>query len=961
MTAVISDSSREARGPTSPAERPAERVAALGREEGRQIVGNLLRRAQRGAGGVVLVDGEPGIGKTLLLRESVDAAAERGFSLAAAAADQVGSAIPFFTLRTALREPFTAPSDEEPGHDDPDMSAWPTRARTLLEQRAANAPVLVALDDLHWASPGTMAALRALPTDLRRRPIVWLLARTAGSAPAADHLFGLLEKDGAVRVTLGPLDHDAVVAMLSRALGGTPDQAMEDLARTAAGNPGLVTELIAGLREEQGVNVSGGRAVLASSGLPQRVRRLAQKRLSGLSPLGRQLLVTAAMLGPGFRLEDAAEMLGETPATLLPAVEETLNAAIIAAADHTFAFRHELLRRAIGELIPRPARTALHHQYGEILLARGEPADQAATHLLLAAHRSDRPSLARLDQAAERTRTAAPQVTADLTTRALELTPSADRAALPRAVAAVEALTAAGRLDQAARIADDLLARPLPTAAEYRLRCAISAVASAAGRPREAAEQAQLVLAQADLPADLRDLALTAHLQALCSPCDGRCEGQCDGPCDGRCDEQAGQAADAVLAAPGRHDDHVATAALITRALVTWESGRVGDGLELLRHAARQDTGISLDARHSQPLLMLAAALIDLRELDEAKGLLRAAASPVPRNIPADAALCLLRGRVHLVAGRLAEATADAQAALAAAAALGAHGYAATGHSLLAAINLRRGDIAAAAGHVAARPVADPQFPDLYAYPEVVTVQARIIEARDGAVAALGHLRQLCAGLPSRAGFLARDPALPAWLARAALAAGDTDLAARVAEAARSLAQAHPGHPAMAAAAAHCQGIASQDPACLSDAARRYPDPWARASAAEDLGVLHRTWDHRDQAVHALEEALAGYREAQADRDQARVRRRLRMLGVRARHWSAGTAGPLTGWDSLTRAEQAVARLVAQGLNNKQVGARLYISEHTVAHHLRQAFRKLSIASRVELARIVIERTADAA
>ena len=70
-------------------------------------------------------------------------------------------------------------------------------------------------------------------------------------------------------------------------------------------------------------------------------------------------------------------------------------------------------------------------------------------------------------------------------------------------------------------------------------------------------------------------------------------------------------------------------------------------------------------------------------------------------------------------------------------------------------------------------------------------------------------------------------------------------------------------------------------------------------------------------------------------------------------------ARPVTGWDSLTDTEQAVAGLVAEGLNNNQVAARMYISTHTVAHHLRQAFRKLSIASRVELTRIVIERAGD--
>ncbi|MFZ0002899.1 MAG: helix-turn-helix transcriptional regulator, partial [Trebonia sp.] len=136
-------------------------------------------------------------------------------------------------------------------------------------------------------------------------------------------------------------------------------------------------------------------------------------------------------------------------------------------------------------------------------------------------------------------------------------------------------------------------------------------------------------------------------------------------------------------------------------------------------------------------------------------------------------------------------------------------------------------------------------------------------------------------------------------------------------------------------------------------------DPWAGASAAEDLGVLHGRQGDRDRAIHHLKEALGGYRQVGAERDQARIRRRLRRLGIRRRHWSTPAARPVTGWDSLTDTEQAVACLVAEGLNNNQVGARMYISTHTVAHHLRQAFRKLSIASRVELTRIVIQQAAD--
>jgi len=127
----------------------------------------------------------------------------------------------------------------------------------------------------------------------------------------------------------------------------------------------------------------------------------------------------------------------------------------------------------------------------------------------------------------------------------------------------------------------------------------------------------------------------------------------------------------------------------------------------------------------------------------------------------------------------------------------------------------------------------------------------------------------------------------------------------------------------------------------------------------EDLGVLYGRQGDRDQAIRQLKDALGGYRQVGADRDQARTRRRLRQLGIRRCHWSTRPARPVTGWDSLTDAEQAVAGLVAEGLKNNQVAARMYISTHTVAHHLRQAFRKLSIASRVELTRIVIERAGD--
>ena len=238
MTAVISDSSVGARGRLTPRERYAGDQVMRGREAERQMVRDLLRRAQRGAGGVLLVEGEPGIGKSLLLRDAVGEAAGLGFSLAAGAADPLGRAIPFFALRAALGEPFAGLTADDPDRDLPDAAAWwISQMRAHLEQRAAATPVLVCLDDLHWASPATLAALRALPRELKRHPVAWLLARSSTPQRDADYLFGLLEKDGAARVTLAPLDQDAVTAMLTDAFGAPPDPALADLAAAPPATP----------------------------------------------------------------------------------------------------------------------------------------------------------------------------------------------------------------------------------------------------------------------------------------------------------------------------------------------------------------------------------------------------------------------------------------------------------------------------------------------------------------------------------------------------------------------------------------------------------------------------------------------------------------------------------------------------------------------------------------------------
>jgi DNA-binding CsgD family transcriptional regulator len=924
-----------------------------GREHELRLAGDCLREAAQGQGQVLLIEGEPGIGKSALLAEVAALAGHRGFTLAAAAADELGSLMAFAPLTAALPESpgdlagtlsvsaTTAPAARG-GAAREFAAAGLAMIQGLVERRTAAGPVLISLDDLHWADPATLTALRVLPRRLATRRLAWVLARrTAADGGGAGLLFDLLEKEGAARITLGPLTSEAVAALLSDVLGARPGRDLTALAAAAAGQPFLLTELLRGLTEAGTVRVTGHTATLTGTQLPGRLHAAAQHRLGELTGRTRTLLEIMALLGDSFQLDDAADMLGEPPAGLLPLVNEALAAGILIAGGQAFSFRQPLLWRAVAEAVPVPARHALHRQFGEILLGRGDSALTAASHLVEGARRGDPAATAGLAQAVADVAGSAPGTAADLAVRALELTLPDDADRYPRLVRAADALTAAARLDEATGLIRDALAQPLPTAYRAQLRAAESAVLSLQGRPTEANAAAQTVLAWTGVPGPVRDEALVAQLQALSAIGDY---------------QRARAVAQDVLARPAEHGEPALAGALTVLGAICWADGQLGQGLQLCREAARRAGRISPDARHFQPLLVLAARLIDLRQFEEASAILRGAAGAMqaPGQHPAEPIPAVLRARTDLAQGRTEAARAAAEAALGLAGSLQAHPQTALARSVLSVIAFRGGDLRAAGQHLRGRPDV-AHFTDSYAGTETTLARAQFVEAAAGPKQATQLLGDLYTGLGGHRQVLTGDPAAAGWLARTALAAGRPELAAEVARVAEEIARDNPAVPVTAVAAAHCAGLVSRDPARLAHAAASHPDPWARASAAEDLGHLLASASEQADAVVQLDSALAGYGQTGAGRDMARVRRRLRELGVRRRS-QAGGRRPVSGWTSLTPAEQATSELVAQGLSNQQVAGQMYVSAHTVAYHLRNVFRKLGISSRVELARVMAER-----
>ena len=197
-------------------------------------------------------------------------------------------------------------------------------------------------------------------------------------------------------------------------------------------------------------------------------------------------------------------------------------------------------------------------------------------------------------------------------------------------------------------------------------------------------------------------------------------------------------------------------------------------------------------------------------------------------------------------------------------------------------------------------------------------------------------------------------------MVRMALAVGDRELAESAVADANRRAELSPGVPSLAAIAAHASGLLNGDTDKLSEAVslfERSPRSLALAAAWEDLGLAHQRQGTADSGIDALTQALVLFARAGATRDAARLRSRLRALGIRRR--VATAEKPATGWAAMTKSELAVAQLVANGLTNREIAERLFVSPHTVNTHLRHVFAKLQVNSRVDLTRLATERNSE--
>jgi DNA-binding CsgD family transcriptional regulator len=160
----------------------------------------------------------------------------------------------------------------------------------------------------------------------------------------------------------GQMVDKAVLALIEQLIGACPEADLIHFARQADGDPLLIGDLIVGLLAEGQLDVSGTTARLRSAALPERLITGVRQRLGGLTSLCRQFVTVAAILAEEVTLGDVAHMLGETPARLLPELEEAISHRVLVVRDESMTFASELLWLAIRRTVPVPVANALRDQ-----------------------------------------------------------------------------------------------------------------------------------------------------------------------------------------------------------------------------------------------------------------------------------------------------------------------------------------------------------------------------------------------------------------------------------------------------------------------------------------------------------------------------------------------------------------------------------------------------------------------
>ena len=933
--------------------------ALIGRDSEMALLAGLVTGVSLGRGSSVIIEGEPGIGKSALVRAAVAGAPETGCQVFWGGGDELGQALPLVPFLDGLRvrEPSANPRRNtivrllrgemtaDRGTDVP--AALAEQLLALVTEQCTTRPTILVVDDLQWADPASVTLWGRLARSARQVPL--LLVGMMRPVPQRDDLLTLRRVvSDDTRLQLSELTDTAVADLVAALAGGKPGDNLLRLADGAAGNPLYVTELVAALTRSSGLSVTeAGATELASGSGPSSLSAAIADRLGFVAGPVREVLRAAALLGVEFAVPDLAIVLGRSVTDLIPAVDEACAAGVLAESGNGLGFRHPLIRAALYDEMPAPVRAAWHRDVGRALAEAGAPPDRVARQMLRAADGGagtaepmDEWMLNWLARTADPLVGQAPGVAAELLTRAVASSVAGSAQHGWMASRLADALYRIGDRAAAEQVVNRALERTSKPDLLVDLHWTLAQCRMLAGSSAESLATLDQALASPGISAGHRArlLVLAArthnHLGEL---------------------EKAGQVAASALAVASETGDNWAMGwALHVLALVATVQGRMSDALPLYDQAL---TVTQIDpALTDLRLLLQINKAVNLGCLDQYEHAFAAAGQA--RHLADQVGTTFRLAQAHGALGQLLFETGRWDDALAEVAIVpedlkepaGACGEL----GIAAVICFHRGEIGAARRHLEAAVPHAKRIGHLFIGPFAL---ARSLDREhDGALPEA--LAALSGAFGGKTEELEEIEDLLADAVRLAAATGDLTNAQALAGHAAGLA-AESAIPHRQANAHYCRGLLDHDGPRLLTAAECYGDagrPLLKAKALEAAaGEFVGTGD-RGQARAAFTQAVEVYTSLGAAADVARLQAAFRAHGIRrgprAKHRQARS-----GWDSLTPTETKIAAFVEEGLSNPEIAARLMLSRRTVGTHVSHILKKLDVHSRTDIARESALRT----
>ena len=935
----------------------------VGRDDERARLEQLLDSAIAGEGGVVLIAGEAGVGKTRLM-DAVAAAAPAAVLRGSASRDATPAYGPVVAaLRSYLRArpgglDDCGPLGEHlrvllpelgPAPEIADTATLHEAVRCALARAADERGALLLLDDLQWSDAATLELLCELAGSLSKVPLLVVAAYRSDELPREHQLRRTRAEIRRRRVldelSLAPLDEDGTAALLERELGAAPSR---PLVRTvhdrAQGLPFFVEELASALSKEHRLQQGAAGLELAEGSevtVPETVRDAVLLRAGDLTAGGRAAAEAAAVAGERFDLEPVVELSGED------GIAELLEAGLIAeTGEGRAAFRHALVREALYRDVPWLRRRSLHRELGERLEARGAPAVEVAPHWV-GAHDDERARAQLLRAAAEFESVHAYRDAVRMARQALELWPEGEQVddrleALENHGAWAEL---AGELSDAATTWREVASLhgaagdgPALAAAQRRLGRVCALQGDRAGAIEALSAAAEAFAAAGDLAAAAGDrLAASDFLQFA-----GRHSASLE------LSREAGEEARTAE----RVD--LQSRALTAQGVVMAKRGEFEPGMELVKQGlslalehnltaeavdAYQRLGTTFetagDYANARDALSSALDLCRITDTHEPEAGCVACMAYVLRELGEwPRTIELSRELITVNEGNGVRAIAD-----------GSLGYIrgirgelgpARRHLMAGLETARRLDILSMQVDCAASlaMVADFDSDLDGAVERCRFVLGRWEESEDHHYAVWGL--RLAASLFARAGLTEEAHACADGLTRIATGSGHGDALAALAHALGEIALAE-GEPELAA----------EQLGRAVELHRSLRIPAERAQILHRAGIALAAAGERELAVERQAEAYRLARQLAARPLAGRAASAIEELGesVEQRLGRAAADGDGT---PLTRREIEVVRLVAEGRTNREIASELFLSPRTVDMHVRNILSKLDCRSRVE-------------